>query len=96
MLKCNSLNFHSNTRQLLALQICRLSEVRTGWLNIDFDFFNVCVKAHYTFHTTLAQIVLIKKFRHNGILFMRTFYNVVNSIICCPKEARASIALNTE
>ena len=27
---------------------------------------------------------------------MKTFYNVVNSIICCAKEARASIVLNIE
>ena len=27
---------------------------------------------------------------------MITFYNVVNSIICCAKEACASIVLNTE
>ena len=34
--------------------------------------------------------------RHYGILFMKTFYNVVNSIICCAKEARASIVSNIE
>ena len=27
---------------------------------------------------------------------MKTFFNVVNSIICCAKEARTSIALSTE
>ena len=27
---------------------------------------------------------------------MKTFHNVVNSMICCAKEARASIVLNIE
>ena len=27
---------------------------------------------------------------------MKTFYNVVNAIICCPKEARASIVLDID
>ena len=27
---------------------------------------------------------------------MKTFYNVVNFIICCAKEARASIVVNIE
>ena len=27
---------------------------------------------------------------------MKTFYNVVNAIICCAKEARASIVLDIE
>ena len=39
MLKRNSFNVLSNTRQLLAIQIWRLSKVRTGWLYIDFGFF---------------------------------------------------------
>ena len=36
-----------------------------------------------------------EKSRH-GILFMKTFYNVFNAIICCAKEARASIVLDNE
>ena len=28
------------------------------------------------------------------IIFMKTFYNVISSIICCSKEARASIILD--
>ena len=40
------------------------------------------------------QIFLTEKSRHYGILFMKTFYNVVNAIICCAKEARASIVLD--
>ena len=39
MLKRSSFNVHSNTRQLLALQIWRLSKVRTGWLYIKFWIF---------------------------------------------------------
>ena len=35
-----------------------------------------------------------EKFRHYGILFMKTFYNVVDAIICCAKEVRASIILD--
>ena len=34
--------------------------------------------------------------RHYGILFMKMFYNVVISIVCCAKGARASIVLNIE
>ena len=37
-----------------------------------------------------------EQFRHYGILFMKMLYNMVNSLICCAKEARASIVLNTE
>ena len=37
-----------------------------------------------------------EKSRHYGILFMRTFYNVVNAIICCAKEARVLIVLDIE
>ena len=34
--------------------------------------------------------------RHYGILFMKMFYNVVISIVCCAKRARASIVLTIE
>ena len=39
---------------------------------------------------------LTEKSRHYGILFMKTFYNMVNAIICCAKEARALIVLDIE
>ena len=42
-----------------------------------------------------ARIFLTES-RHYGILFMETFYNVVNAIICCAKVARASIVLDIE
>ena len=41
MLKSDSINVHSNTRQLLAVQIWRLSKVRTGWLYSDFGLFQL-------------------------------------------------------
>ena len=34
--------------------------------------------------------------RNYGIVSTKTIYNKVNSIICCAKEARASIVLNIE
>ena len=37
---------------------------------------------------------MLKRKRHYGILFMKTFYNVVNAIICCAKEGRAVITGN--
>ena len=40
---------------------------------------------------------MIGQTRHYRILSMKTIYNSkVNSIICCAKEARASIVLNIE
>ena len=47
-------------------------------------------------HITQDQIFLTEKSRHYGTLFMKTFYNVVNAIICCAKEARALIVLDIE
>ena len=44
--------------------------------------------------TSEVQIFLTEHFRHYGLLFMNTFYNVVNSIICCGKETRVLIVLN--
>ena len=40
---------------------------------------------------------LTEQSRHYGILFMKTFYNVVRILlICCAKEARALIVLDIE
>ena len=49
-----------------------------------------------TLHITKGQIFLTEQSRHYGIFFMKTFYNVFNSIICSAKEARASIVLDIE
>ena len=37
-------------------------------------------------NTTQEKIVLTEQSRHYGVLFMKTFYNVVNSIICCGRK----------
>ena len=48
-------------------------------------------------HTTQEQIVLTEQSWHyGGILFMKTFYNKVNSVICFAKETRTSIVLIIE
>ena len=61
------------------------------------DLLKASEKPIITLHTTEDQIVLIEQFRNYGMLFMKMFYNVVaDSIICCAKEARASIVLNIE
>ena len=76
-----------------------ISENSSGWPKRWFwEFF---YRFHYkpkiiTLHITWDQIFLTEKSRHYGILFMNTFYNVVNAIICCAKEARASIVLDIE
>ena len=92
MLKGDSINPHSNTTER-ALQMWPLSKVRTGWRYSQFwKFF----ERFRTLHTTEEQIVLSEQSRCYRLLFMKTFYNVVNSMICCAKEARASIVLNIE
>ena len=52
-------------------------------------------------HATEEQIVLTEQSRHNGMLFMKRFYNVVNCLllkqtVCFAKEDRASIVLIIE
>ena len=37
-------------------------------------------------NTTQKKIVQTEQSRHYGVLFMKTFYNVVNSIICCGRK----------
>ena len=49
-----------------------------------------------TLHTTRKQIEVTEQSRHYEILFTKMFYNMVNSLICGAKEARASIVLNIE
>ena len=101
MLKRNSLtsNVHSNTTALTANFSLVKGENRLAVYCID-DFgkvWNVLAKR------PLLPCIPYRRglFWLNspdiyGILFMKTFYNVVNSIICCAKEARASIVLNIE
>ena len=43
-----------------------------------------------------ASSCLTEKSRHYRIFFMKTFCNVVNAIICCAKEAHASIWILNE
>ena len=57
-------------------------------------FLTFSLRAHITLQTTQEQTVLAEQSRNYGILFMKKFYNVVNFIICCAKEARASIVLD--
>ena len=54
------------------------------------------LKAHITLNITKDQIFLTEKSWNYGILFMKTFYNVVNAIICCAKEARALMVVDIE
>ena len=54
------------------------------WLNIRF---NISLQKDFRHFLTAT---------HYGILFMKMFHNVVNFILCCAKEARASIVLNIE
>ena len=101
MLKRNSLtsNVHSNTTALTANFSLVKGENRLAVYCID-DFgkvWNVLAKR------PLLPCIPYRRglFWLNspdiyGIVFMKTFYNVVNSIICCAKEARASIVLNIE
>ena len=48
----------------------------------------------FTLHTSPEQIDLTKQSRHCVIPFMKTFQNVVNTIIHCARNGRASIVLN--
>ena len=49
-----------------------------------------------TLNITYDQIFITEKSQHYGNIFMKTFYNVVEAIICCAKEARALIVLDIE
>ena len=66
----------------LASQIWRLSKVRTGWHYRWFwkIFERFRLKPIIILHATEEQIILTEQSRHYGILFMKTFYNMVNSI----------------
>ena len=84
----------------MILEIWCLSKVRTRSAGRIGDFRNLLIafllKAHTYYPTydigayysdwTLAALC--------WIFFMKTFYNVIISILCCAKEARASIVLD--
>ena len=85
----------------LGLQIWCLTKVRTRPAGLIGDFGNFFIVL------TKSPLLLLyishrsRFFRLNSpvlwkILLMKTFYNVVNSIIFCSKEARASIVLDIE
>ena len=59
------------------------------WLQLE-----LCERSLITLHTTQEQFLLTELSRHYGLLFMKTFYNVVNSAICCIKEVPGSVVLN--
>ena len=85
---------------VMILEIWCLSKVRTRSAGRIGDFGNLLIafslKAHTYYPTydigayysdwTLAALC--------WIFFMKTFYNVIISILCCAKEARASIVLD--
>jgi len=87
----------SNTRQL-SLQFWHLSKVRTGWQN----------KWFWKFFQHFAKSPLLPCIPHRSKLFWlnspdimefsswQRLNNVVNAIICCAKEALASIVLIIE
>ena len=84
---------------LIALQIWCLSKVRTrptGRKGEILNFFLTFSLNAHNYYPAYDQIFLTEKSRHYEILFMKTFYKVVNSIICCAKEACASIVLDIE
>ena len=56
----------------------------------DFgNFLSFSQKAHNYYPVYhIGPDFLTEKSRHYGILFMKTFYNVVNATICCAKSAR--------
>ena len=73
---------------LMVLQIWCLSKVRTRPADRKGDFGNFLsfsLQAHNYYPAYhIGTDFLTEKSRHYGILFMKTFYNVVNyAIICC-------------
>ena len=100
MLKLNSINVHlngSDSSQTANLERDK-SENRSSIGDFGNFFLSFSLKTYNyypTYHIAAdfsdqADPVLWK------IIFMKTFYNVVNSIIFCSKEARASIVLDIE
>ena len=94
---------HSNTRQL-ALQVWHLAKFRSVWskrvileIELKYDFFeSFGSRPIITLHTTSWQIDLTKQSRLIMNSSYQAFYVVVIFIICCGREASASIVLNIE
>ena len=89
----------SNTWQLEVQISWRLSKVRTRPASRKGDFAGIflqfSLKAHNYYPAYHIGLDFSNwKSRHYGILIMKTFYDVANAIICCAKEARASIVLD--
>ena len=65
----------------------------------DFgNFLSFSLKAHnyYSAHHIGPDFSNLKVSALWNSLFMKTFYSVVNAIICCAKEVRALIVLDIE
>ena len=95
MLKRNSINVHLLTRQP-GLEIWCLSKVRThpgGRIGGFGNFLIVFTKSPYLL-PYIWQRRIFFWLKTRCIFFMKTFDNVISSIICCAKDARASIFLN--
>ena len=81
---------------------CRLVGARQKWEPVRLAekailgiFLSFPLKAHNYYPAyNIGPYFLTEKSRHYGILFMKTFYIVVNATICCAKEARTSIVLD--
>ena len=93
MLKRYQSSFTHLTARISNLALVK-SENRLALKVILQVFLTFSLRAYITLQTTQEQTVLAEQSRNYGILFMKKFYNVVNFIICCAKEARASIVLN--
>ena len=84
----------SSNRKLVGA--CRKWEpVRLAKKVILGIFLSFSLKAH-NYHPAyhIGPDFLTEKSQRYGILFMKTFYNVVNASVCCAKEARALIVLD--
>ena len=94
MLKHNSVNVHLRSSHC-KFGACQKWE-QASYIGDFGNILTISLKAHYYPAYQVEQIVLTEQSRHYGILFMKTFCNVVNSIICSAKNVRASIVLKTE
>ena len=99
MLKRKSINLHLLTRQP-GLEIWCLSKVRIRLPSRIGDFGSfliVFTKSPYLLPYIWHRRIFFSDWTLAvlcWILFMKTFHNVISSIICCAKEARASIVLD--
>ena len=68
----------------------------TGCIGDFGNFSAFSLKAYYCSAHHIEQIVLTEQSWQNEIPFMKSFYSVVNSVICFAKEASTSIVLFIE